>query len=65
MAHTFKKKYKLTYKRTIEASPGIDQSIGIIQLDNGTWASQIEIENFIRLYESTRVILMDVSDTNT
>ena len=64
MAHPFKKEYKLTYKRTIVDFPGFGQETMIIQLDNEFWTTQEEAqvrEAFIRAYESTGIVLMDVS----
>lgn len=64
MVHPFKKKYKLTYKRTTVDFPGVGQETMTIQLDNGFWTTHEEIrarEAFIRAYESTGIVFMDLS----
>lgn len=55
MAHPFKKKYKVTYKRTI-----VDYPVAI-QIDNEFCI----MDSLVRAYESQGIILVDFSDTNT
>ena len=68
MAHPFKKKYKLTYKRTIVDFPGVSQGTMIIQLDNGFWTTREEFltaESLIRTYESQGIVLIDAPTGQT